>query len=183
MEERAVFLVNDTRDLIEKLNDFVKGNENISGFWRGQAELPELSEAAPETDDPKRLAALWAEGKTVDWNKLYGSYKPRKTSVPTYPFAKERYWIPQQKKQEKSPSGTVLHPLLQENTSDFSQQRFTSLFTGDEFFLSDHVVNGQKILPGVAYLEMAAEAVKKAAAVTEKDHSVTLRQVVWSVRS
>ncbi|ASB65452.1 Polyketide synthase PksN [Bacillus velezensis] len=121
MEERAVFLVNDTRDLKEKLNDFVKGNENIPGLWRGQAELPELSEPAPETDDPRRLAELWAEGKTVDWNKLYGSYKPRKTSVPTYPFAKERYWIPQQKKQEKSPSGTVLHPLLQENTSDFSQ--------------------------------------------------------------
>lgn len=94
MEERAVFLVNDTRDLKEKLNDFVKGNENIPGLWRGQAESPELSEPAPETDDPIRLAELWAEGKIIDWNKLYGSYKPRKTSVPTYPFAKERYWIP-----------------------------------------------------------------------------------------
>ena len=102
MEERAVFLVNDTRDLKEKLNDFVKGNENIPGLWRGQAELPELSEPAPETDDPIRLAELWAEGKTVDWNKLYGSYKPRKTSVPTYPFAKERYWIPQQKNRRKA---------------------------------------------------------------------------------
>ncbi|WP_045506063.1 SDR family NAD(P)-dependent oxidoreductase [Bacillus amyloliquefaciens] len=179
MEERAVFLANDTCELKGKLNDFVKGNENIPGFWRGQAEMPELSENAPETDDPLRLAELWAEGKTVDWNKLYGPDKPRKTSVPTYPFAKERYWIPQREKQDKTLSGTVLHPLIQENTSDFSQQRFTSLFTGDEFFLSDHVVNGQKILPGVAYLEMAGEAVKKAAAVTDKGHSVTLRQIVW----
>lgn len=94
MEERAVFLANDTRELKGKLNDFVKGNENIPGFWRGQAEMPELSENAPETDDPSWLAELWAEGKTVDWNKLYGPDKPRKTSVPTYPFAKERYWIP-----------------------------------------------------------------------------------------
>lgn len=102
MEERAVFLVNDIRDLKQKLNDFVKGNENIPGLWRGQAELPEMSETAPETDDSIRLAELWAEGKTVDWNKLYGSGKPRKTSVPTYPFAKERYWIPQQKNRRKA---------------------------------------------------------------------------------
>ncbi|MCP6681311.1 SDR family NAD(P)-dependent oxidoreductase [Bacillus nakamurai] len=181
MEERVVFFVKDIDDLKQKLNDFANGKENIPDCWRGQAEMPELSASAPapETDNVRLLAESWAEGKHVDWSKRYGKDKPLKISVPTYPFAKERYWIPQQKQQEKSLSGVVLHPLLQQNTSDFSQQRFTSVFTGDEFFLSDHVVDGKKILPGVAYLEMAGEAVKKAAGAEEKYQCISLKNVVW----
>ena len=28
----------------------------------------------------------------------------------------------------------VLHPLLHRNTSDLSEQRYSSMFTGEEFF-------------------------------------------------
>ena len=38
-------------------------------------------------------------------------------------------------------------------------QRFSSVFTGEEFFLADHVVKGQRVLPEVAYLELARAAV------------------------
>ena len=55
---------------------------------------------------------------------------------------------------------TISTRLLQQNTSDLSEQRYSSTFTGEEFFLTDHVVNGQKVLPGVAYLEMARAAVE-----------------------
>nr|WGD86784.1 polyketide synthase dehydratase domain-containing protein [Bacillus subtilis] len=56
-----------------------------------------------------------------------------------------------------------IHPLLHQNTSDFSEQKFSSVFTGDEFFLRDHVVRGKPVLPGVAYLEMAYAAINQAA--------------------
>lgn len=73
------------------------------------------------------------------------------------------------------------HPLLQENTSDFSGQRFSSTFTGQEFFLADHIVNGQRALPGVAYLEMARAAVAQAAeSVTESQTGIRLKNVVWA---
>jgi len=51
-----------------------------------------------------------------------------------------------------------LHPLVQRNVSSLGRQRFTSIFGGDEFFLRDHVVNGEKVLSGVCYLEMARAA-------------------------
>ena len=57
----------------------------------------------------------------------------------------------------------AIHPLLQQNTSDLTEQRYSSTFTGGEFFLADHVVRGQRVLPGVAYLEMARAAVAAAA--------------------
>ena len=42
-----------------------------------------------------KLLELWVKGLAVDWKKLYGESKPRRVSLPTYPFAKERYWLPQ----------------------------------------------------------------------------------------
>ena len=57
--------------------------------------------------------------------------------------------------------GPVQHPLLHENLSTFGEQKFCSRFTGEEFFLRDHVVQGEKTLPGVAYFEMARAAVER----------------------
>src|ERR1700739_1634397 len=64
-------------------------------------------------------------------------------------------------------ASSVFHPLLHRNTSDLSEQRYTSTFTGEEFFLKDHQVRlkndrVQKVLPGVAYLEMVRAAGEQA---------------------
>ncbi|SFJ97202.1 polyketide synthase PksN, partial [Thermoflavimicrobium dichotomicum] len=57
---------------------------------------------------------------------------------------------------------------------------FSSTFTGQEFFLSDHVVNGKRLLPGVAYLEMARVAVDQAAGVLQEETmGIRLKNVVW----
>ncbi|MFP3481296.1 polyketide synthase dehydratase domain-containing protein, partial [Burkholderia sp. SIMBA_057] len=56
-----------------------------------------------------------------------------------------------------------LHPLLHTNTSTFTAQRFTSVFSGHEPFFADHIVNGKPVLPGAAALEMARAAVTLAA--------------------
>ncbi|MFP3435963.1 polyketide synthase dehydratase domain-containing protein, partial [Paraburkholderia sp. SIMBA_061] len=66
-----------------------------------------------------------------------------------------------------------------ENTSDLHEQRFTSRFTGTEFFLADHQIHGQKTLPAVAYLEMARRAV--AYVLPEQHASATLEliDVAW----
>ena len=57
---------------------------------------------------------------------------------------------------------SFIHPLLHSNTSDLTEQRYTSVFDGQEFFLRDHQVGGRKVLPAVAYLEMVRVAVEKA---------------------
>src|SRR5262249_25588890 len=35
------------------------------------------------------------KGLVVDWTRLYEAGPPRRISLPTYPFARERYWIPE----------------------------------------------------------------------------------------
>src|SRR5215813_4403597 len=82
-------------------------------------------------------------------------------------------------------AAAVIHPLLHRNTSDLIQQRYSSTFTGKEFFLADHQarVDGradQKVLPGVAYLEMARAAIERALPSRPESTVLELRNTVWA---
>ena len=135
-----------------------------------------------------KLLDLWVKGLDLDWNKLYGDNKPQRISLPTYPFARERYWIDAKVNGQPRTSGmttVVLHPLLHINTSDLSQQSYSSTFSGEEFFLTDHQVNtddgsAQKVLPAVAYLEMARVAVEKAMPTRQESSILELHNTVWA---
>jgi polyketide synthase PksM len=195
MEERLAVIVNSIKDLEEKLKGFVEGKEGVDGLFLGQIKRnketvsvftldEELQEAVNKWIKRKKYAQLmnlWCKGLIVDWSKLYGDSKPRRISLPTYPFARERYWVPEAGKGQASGDRIqVIHPLLHQNTSDLSEQRYSSTFTGQEFFLADHVVRGKRVLPGVAYLEMARAAVEQAAGVLKEGPSgIRLKNIVW----
>ncbi|MEJ2124873.1 MAG: polyketide synthase dehydratase domain-containing protein, partial [Alphaproteobacteria bacterium] len=74
-----------------------------------------------------------------------------------------------------------LHPLLHRNTSTVFELGFGTTLRGDEFFLADHVVQGKRVLPGVAYLEMAREAALRmdGAAAEAGEIGVRLTNTVW----
>ena len=154
----------------------------------------DLCSLAQRATEPSRigrifesLADFYKQGIALDWLKLYPERTPRRIALPSYPFAKQRYWLHVAEKVDACAVGqsAYLHPLLHENTSDLSEQRYTSLFTGNEFFLADHQVLGdarilQKVLPGVVYLEMARAALL--AATGRKPDSkirIVFTDIVW----
>ncbi|WP_242436822.1 type I polyketide synthase [Streptomyces sp. CB02488] len=47
------------------------------------------------------LARLWVDGHPVDWQNFYGATDARFTDLPTYPFARDRYWM-------QNPEGAVV---------------------------------------------------------------------------
>lgn len=131
---------------------------------------------ALQRQDLVTLLKLWQQGASVDWRSLYSQPLPRRLSLPTYPFSREHYWISASAAlQHRGPA--ALHPLLQRNTSDLSGQRFSSRFSGNEWFFSEHRVNGLKVLPGVAYLEMARAAVEQSLAA--EGALVSLKNIAW----
>ncbi|MBD5071574.1 hypothetical protein GUF45_07990, partial [Xanthomonas citri pv. citri] len=127
-----------------------------------------------------QIAEQWANGSGVDWKLLYEGSKPKRISLPTYPFERVRYWVPKaEKKTDRSKQERhILHPLLHQNVSDISGVRFRSAFTGREFFLKDHVIKGEHVLPGAALLEMVRAAVERAAA-DQFPTGFRLRNIVW----
>ena len=128
-----------------------------------------------------RLLQAWCEGVEIPWAQLHGDAAHRCIALPTYPFATDRYWIDAESRATPAASSVLsLHPLAQQNTSTLEQQRFTASFRGDESFLRDHIVQGQRMLPAVCYLEMARAAVALAAELDSQGQtSVQLRNVVW----
>jgi acyl transferase domain-containing protein/acyl carrier protein/SAM-dependent methyltransferase len=201
MEERLALMVNSIEELSNKLEAFLKGNEEIEGLYRGQVkrnkealsvfsgdeDLTSIVDAWISKGKYSKLLDVWVKGLDFDWSRLYGEDKPGRISLPVYPFNGERYWI-QESKSDLSGNAAAgglnvsaqIHPLLHQNTSDFLEQRYSSVFTGNEFFLSDHRVKGQSILPGAVYLEMAGAAVRKAAGLSEDgQNGIRLKNVVW----
>lgn len=200
MDERLAIVTNSIQELELKLKCFIEGNLNMNGLFRGKAKRNDeiLSIFMKDEDQQKaietwilkkkyhKLMNLWVRGLSFDWNKLYGNRKPHRISIPTYPFAKKRYWVenliklPEESNKSASMGGT--HQLLQENISDLYEQRFKSIFTGDEFFLKDHIINGVKVLPGVAYLEMAYAAINRSKGYYDENphHNIMLKNIVWA---
>lgn len=111
-----------------------------------------------------------------------GDYQ--KIPLPTYPFLQERSWIHNGSVlycESVFQKTNALHPMLTENKSDFRTQKYRLSLTGQEFFISDHFVGSQMILPGVAYIEMARAAGEYATSekVTSIRNIIFLRPIVY----
>ncbi len=199
MEERLGFVAGSVEELLAKLEAFVAGEPVIDGLHQGQVKRNrealslfgtdgDLQQAVEKWIANRKIAKLlelWVKGLEVDWSRLYGETKPPRTSLPAYPFAKERYWVDTgMGAVANSPATSVLHPLLHANTSDLTEQRYSSSFSGEEFFLADHQVKADgrttKVFPAVAYLEMARAAIERALPAPPQAAVLELRNTVWS---
>ncbi|AKL76887.1 type I polyketide synthase [Bacillus velezensis] len=200
MAERLAFTAESIEELKMKLMSF-SNDHNIehAHIWRGRTAKHHSLAASLTSDEDMaltinawlrkgkygKLLDLWVKGLDVDWSALY-QCNPGRISLPAYPFAKDRYWVTKadvsldKTGSAKSEKAARLHPLLHANTSTFTAQRFTSVFSGHEPFFADHIVNGKPVLPGAAALEMARAAVTFAAEdLPGGKTGVRLKQIVW----
>lgn len=169
MEIRLAFLAENESDINMKLKSFIDGTISIPDLWYGENEF----QSRKETLEPelygkeqtvlellREIAKKWSAGAKVDWSKLYENRCIERMSLPTYPFTRETYWMQINEKCELPGAGNEVegYPMLGTNKSTLKKQMFQKSFTGNEDFLKDHVVNGEKIMPAAAYMEMALEA-------------------------
>lgn len=202
MEERLALSVDSGSELIERLNDYVANGENATHIYTGRVKSHRRNEqglsafgtvggeswksdidACIATGDFGSLLREWVQGREIDWDSLAAirapAGKPRRISLPSYPFARDRHWAKDQREERITPVGipAVLHPLLHRNTSTLNQQSYATTFSGKEFFLIEH----QRTLPAAAYLEMARAAVMFSMPTEEEGSGLILRDIHWSV--
>ncbi|MGH8259841.1 MAG: SDR family NAD(P)-dependent oxidoreductase, partial [Steroidobacteraceae bacterium] len=132
-------------------------------------------EASCEHPDCERLVESWVRGARVDWSPLHVGRSARRLSLPSYPFERRRFWAEDARPTVEATA--IAHPLLHTKRSSAGDLAFDASFTGSEFFLADHVVNGRKVLPGVAHLEMACASIQAAAGV--EGARIRLTDVTW----
>jgi acyl transferase domain-containing protein/enoyl-CoA hydratase/carnithine racemase/acyl carrier protein len=202
MDERLGIMAGSISELRERLEQILAGEKFPEGCVQGQVKkhkeglkLLSQDEEMRETLVAKLLSGnrltklmdLWVKGLAIDWNRLYGEVKPQRIELPVYPFAKERYWIPNALKFTGANTSVVtdkLHQLIHRNLSDLFQVQYETSFNGQESFLKDHRIRFDAdtwypVLPGMAYLEMAREAAVIASGTSASSTSFELKDVTW----
>lgn len=95
----------------------------------------------------------YLEGKTLDWSSLY-KMQPLKTSLPTYPFAKESYWVaaetpgfiaeeqPSAVSSQPAPQMSYYQPIWLEKSLPKAEESLQ----GSMLVIGEHPNNNQAIL-------------------------------------
>lgn len=130
--------------------------------------LPSLRPQVPDLQLMYRsLGALYVSGAPMNWSGVYGERKYRWTTLPSYPFQRQRYWIDSVRptaSRSQTGLGATEHPLLGRRL------RLPALTKGEVryeheldsgSFVRDHRVFQRAILPAAAYVEMALAAASR----------------------
>lgn len=134
-------------------------DEDHSSVW-----LPSLRPGRADWEQMlDSLAALYVRGAAVDWRGFDRDYVRRKVALPTYPFQRGRYWLPQFKTTSAASRRTMGgHPLLGTRLrSPLKTVQYEAFLTLDALpFLDDHRIYGTALLPGTGIVEMAAASAR-----------------------
>jgi acyl transferase domain-containing protein len=175
MEERLALVVSNVDELIDRLCEWSERRSAADSYRgslgprRGSRRSSKVARAGVAERSLSDLASMWATGEEVDWESLYPGTKPRRIALPTYPFARERYWITDllgaqaplpayldlSIPERRTPSTAQIHPLISCNSSTLNEVSFSSLLPDTAFYAVEHKVNGERIFPGAGFLEMA----------------------------
>jgi thioester reductase-like protein len=104
-DHRLTVIAKTREELIDRLTAFLDGRrhddvmqghvkdaEAITGFLNAR-EKQDFVGLIVQSRDVRRLGKLWSQGVIAHWQGLDIGQAGRKTPLPTYPFADERYWI------------------------------------------------------------------------------------------
>lgn len=73
--------------------DSTGGNREALALFSTESEIRETVARWLGKGRLEKLVALWVRGFDLDWTKLY-TKPPHRLHLPSYPFARERYWVP-----------------------------------------------------------------------------------------
>lgn len=191
MPKRIAIIASSVSELIVKLKKVIDDepdkniylHQNHAGEKINQLKVEEYSEENIQSlihdKNYNSLASLWVQGLDIDWLDIEADTRALRISLPSYPFAKESHWMDRVVSQNNrvTQNNHHIHALIDKNISTFNQVEFSKNFDLEDFVFSDHIVDGQPTLPGVAYMEMARAAVEKATG--KKDISI-LKNLIWS---
>jgi acyl transferase domain-containing protein len=129
--------------------------------------LPSLRREEPERQVLlAALGALYTEGFSINWNKLYPT-GVKHVHLPLIPWQRQRYWMETKSAKSKKPWhwDKKTHRLLGDriNLANSPSSFVWQTVFDDELqhFLGDHRVENEIVFPAAGYIEMALQSAKE----------------------
>ena len=190
MPERLGLVAESIPDLIERLQRYVDGDASAAGAKRASVRRKaDIGTTAADViaqhlreRDLASLLDIWLKGQEPDWKALYAGFTMRRCTLPTYAFARERYWFSINPEAQKAQSGTqaVLHPLLHRNVSVFGRQSFASDSAMFEKSLRGTALRPEAGLPDLLPVEMVRLAVRESFGDRGHKARIELHSLAWA---
>lgn len=93
MTAKLAVLVHTKDELLTALTEYP--NNRNHRLW--STIHPSLTATSVEETGYEELAKQWINGEKIDWAAVHHNDQPSIVSLPTYPFAKRRCWVPSEK--------------------------------------------------------------------------------------
>ncbi|PEM80706.1 hypothetical protein CN558_29880, partial [Bacillus wiedmannii] len=147
LEERLALIVSTREELKQKLHQYCQEDLDNHEFYQGNIRKDRSHYTLIQGEEEKsfigqlisnrkmsKLAELWVTGADVKWSLLSSEGRARRISLPTYPFARESYWVfASIESIQRTNHIDKLHPLVNINTSTLQEQKFETTLTKEEF--------------------------------------------------
>jgi len=101
---RLAFVAENRLELLNQLDAFSSSSTNANYHLgkctdemeveTNQKRINDLLDGIMSTENLNSLAKEWVNGAKLDWNLLNKDTTEKYFDLPTYPFAKEKYWLP-----------------------------------------------------------------------------------------
>lgn len=190
---RTAFVVSDIKELLDKLEEFKENTDRIeitdvkARYKANNQEAKDIQrkiqrtidELASDNCDGEKensgyLAEAYKAGFLFEADELYIGKEYRRMSMPKYQYDLEKFWY-HPEKNNLSCGVKSIDTMISQNISTIWKQEYETVLKQEFFYIKDHDVNGSKVLPGVAYLELARQAGKAAS----NKKAVVFEQIVW----
>ncbi|SFR98106.1 non-ribosomal peptide synthetase [Anaeromicropila populeti] len=165
METRLAVVASDRNELISKLNDYL-GGRRTEGCYCSEYNEAGYGKNTGGMDygnrDLKSICQAWVSGDSINWNAVFAQTDYKKVSFPKYPFQKNRYWVSDnQELVQKIQDHKCEDEFVYEGQSTEQEIKYKIKLFKNADYIKDHVIEGNIILPGVVYLELARFAALK----------------------
>ncbi|QDY08073.1 SDR family NAD(P)-dependent oxidoreductase [Micromonospora sp. HM134] len=112
------------------------------------------------------VGEVFARGHRVDWAACYRGGDARAVDLPTYPFARERFWLTARPTGGVDAAGLTgtdhgLVGALVEHVDDDGLTLAGRISTATHPWLADHAVLDTVLLPGTAFVDLAVTAARR----------------------
>lgn len=173
MEHRLSFAFRGIEELIAKLSRAIN-YEYGDDIYCGSVSKSKKDNNIFIYDDNLTLnyyAEKWVSGFNIDLSARWKGNNVKRLSLPTYPFELETYWF--NYNNEKNISDVA---LIDSDLSHNGNRSFDLYLDESTYYLKDHVINKQMILPGAGYIGIAAEKYKE---LNPQNKGIRFSDVRW----